>query len=269
MDVTSLDALLRCWELIEYWAAGFVILGCVGEFAAEFTRIHTLAWGHQLAKASLLVLIAALAVELVALVHTNRLSAKEIAILEQGTAQLEKDAAQLRKEAEQEHLARVQLEKSMMWRHLSKEQGDALCSVIPTKLVDRITVTSSSQDSEAFRYAVDFNEALRRCAQAAGLQLPGGVGNSFWGQSVAFGVWVRFLKHLTLDDPKSNDVMLNPGKRRALAISVRKALEAHGIKVEGISDEGRGLVDICVGPRFPPQAQVTGPVLSKPAPRIE
>ncbi len=81
VDVASLDRLLSWWEHAEYVAEAFVILGCVGEFAAEFTKINSRAWGHQLGKISLLVLIAALAFELGALVRTNVLSGQEIAIL--------------------------------------------------------------------------------------------------------------------------------------------------------------------------------------------
>lgn len=80
-DVASLDALLSWWEWVEYGAEAFVILGCVGEFIAEFTKIKTAEWRHQLSKASLLVLIAALAIELGALVRTNSLSGQEIGLL--------------------------------------------------------------------------------------------------------------------------------------------------------------------------------------------
>src|SRR5579862_5360846 len=77
----SIDALLSWWEWIEYLAEAFVVLGCVGEFVADFTKIRTLEWRHQLSKVSLLVLIAALAIELGALFRTNRLSGQEIAVL--------------------------------------------------------------------------------------------------------------------------------------------------------------------------------------------
>jgi hypothetical protein len=80
-DVGSLDRLLSWWESAEYVAEAFVILGCVGEFIAEFTEIRTLGWRRQLSKISLLVLIAALAIELGALVRTNGLSGREIALL--------------------------------------------------------------------------------------------------------------------------------------------------------------------------------------------
>ena len=147
----------------------------------------------------------------------------------------------------------------MAWRYLSNEQGDAFCSGLPKDPKDlrAVSITSSSQDAEAFRYAQDFDEALRPCIVSAGLTLSdaGGLGNSFWGQKLVHGVWVRFQNHFTLDDPKSPELILNPRKRRALPQSVRTALEAHGVRVEGISDQGRGLLDIYVRPKFPPHVE--------------
>jgi hypothetical protein len=80
-DVASLDALLSWWERVEYVSEVFVILGCVGEFIAEFTKLRTEEWRRQLSKISLLVLTAALAVELGALFRTNGISGEEIALL--------------------------------------------------------------------------------------------------------------------------------------------------------------------------------------------
>ena len=56
-----LDSSLVLWERVEYAAEASVALGCVGEYAAEFTEIGTADWRHQFGKVSLLVLIAALA----------------------------------------------------------------------------------------------------------------------------------------------------------------------------------------------------------------
>jgi hypothetical protein len=80
-DVAALDGLLSWWENAEYIAEAFVILGCMGEFAVEFTRIGKRGWSHQLSRLSLLVLIAALSFGLIALARTNHLSGQEIALL--------------------------------------------------------------------------------------------------------------------------------------------------------------------------------------------
>jgi len=119
-------------------------------------------------------------------------------------------------------LARIQLEKSMMIRRLSPTQARTICAVVPSRLMNRVNVTSSSQDWEAFRYAQDFAEAVTKCLYAAGFGSKGfsgslGVGNSFWSTNVTFGVWVRFPRHFTLDNPRSDDIVFNPTKRRALA----------------------------------------------------
>src|SRR5216684_3460419 len=92
-DVRSIDGLLNWWEGVEYAAAAFVILGCVGEFTAEFTKIQTEEWRDKLGKISLLILIGALAVELGALVRTNSLSGQEIAVLNGVTADARTRAA--------------------------------------------------------------------------------------------------------------------------------------------------------------------------------
>jgi hypothetical protein len=173
-----------------------------------------------------------------------------VALVEDRAATADREAGEAKERA-------AKIEASMMLRHLSKQAGEALCVEIPKSYANDVAVTSSSQDWESFRYAQDFAKALTKCIYAAGFGSRGfsgslGIGNSFWSTNVTFGVWVRFPKHFTLDSPKSHDLMFNPSMRRALARKVRDDLEAHGVKVEGISDGGRALVDIYVGPRFPP-----------------
>ena len=92
-DIASLDVLLSWWENAEYIAESFVILGCLGEFIAEFTKVSTLECRTLLSKVSLLVLIAALAFELGALVRTNYLSGQEIAMLNSIAAEARTRAA--------------------------------------------------------------------------------------------------------------------------------------------------------------------------------
>ena len=76
-DVSSLTTTLSHWEVAEYICAGLVTLACLGEFIAEFTGWFTAGVEERkkgLGKASTLLLIAALALELVCLVRTNQLS---------------------------------------------------------------------------------------------------------------------------------------------------------------------------------------------------
>jgi len=92
-DVALLDGLLSRWENAEYIAETFVILGCLGEFAVEFTRIGKREWSHQLSRLSLIVLIAALGFGLIALARTNHLSGQEIALLNAVAAEARTRAA--------------------------------------------------------------------------------------------------------------------------------------------------------------------------------
>jgi hypothetical protein len=83
-EVSSLACTLTRWEDAEYFFAGLVTLACFGEFVAEFTNWFTKGIEHRkkhLEKFSTLVLVGALAFELVCLVRTNILSSKLIGSL--------------------------------------------------------------------------------------------------------------------------------------------------------------------------------------------
>lgn len=83
-EVSSLAETLTKWEYAEYVFTGLVTLACFGEFIAEFTDWFTGGVEHRkkkLEKASTLVLVGALALELVCLVKTNSLSGKLIGSL--------------------------------------------------------------------------------------------------------------------------------------------------------------------------------------------
>src|SRR5437879_4611550 len=83
-DAESLSRSLSYWELAEYCCAGFVTLACIGEFAADFTDWFTNGVKERkerLARGSTLLLIAALALELVCLVKTNSLSGQLVGSL--------------------------------------------------------------------------------------------------------------------------------------------------------------------------------------------
>lgn len=85
-DVLSLSKKLWWWELGEYVSCGLVALGCAGEYIAEFT--NWLTGGneerqHHFRKSSTLLLVSALALELLCLVQTNIISGKLIGSLDQ------------------------------------------------------------------------------------------------------------------------------------------------------------------------------------------
>jgi hypothetical protein len=93
-EVSSLADALTKWEYAEYFFASLVTLACLGEFIAEFTNWFTRGVEHRkkrLEKVSTLLLVGALALELVCLVQTNWLSGKLIGSLsEQARAAVEK-----------------------------------------------------------------------------------------------------------------------------------------------------------------------------------
>jgi hypothetical protein len=84
-EVGSLTRTIEKWELAEYICAGLVTLACFGEYVADFTKwwMRGGLWKFlglmekrkdALGKLSTLVLISALALELICLVKTNQLS---------------------------------------------------------------------------------------------------------------------------------------------------------------------------------------------------
>jgi hypothetical protein len=76
-DVSSLAVSLQRWEWAEYGSCALVALGCTGEYIAEFTDCWTGGLKEKrdrLAKRSTLLLISALALELLCLVKTNSIS---------------------------------------------------------------------------------------------------------------------------------------------------------------------------------------------------
>lgn len=253
--VTTLEKSLDSWEMWLAIATSLVVAGLILEYWPEvrdWIKERPFKWKTFRKLAGALLVTIGVAGELLVQFGASRTETKLRSANHDIQALLDREAAEARRVASEADAARIKLQATMMLRRLSKSQADALCAVIPKNLLIRTSVVSSSQDWEAYRYGTDFNEALRACAVSAKVDVPHGMGNSFWSHNVTFGVWVRTIKHLTLDNPKSKDVILNPVKRRALAESVRKALVSSGVKVEGVSDEGGDLIDIYIGPRFPP-----------------
>jgi hypothetical protein len=121
---SSVDSALSFWERVEYVAEAFVILGCVGEYLAEFTNLlpkSPIDRREQCNKISLLLLTAALAVELAALFQTNNLSGIEIARLQVVAEKAREHAAELESLFAPRRLTGTQ--KAEALRSLSKYSG--------------------------------------------------------------------------------------------------------------------------------------------------
>jgi hypothetical protein len=83
-ESSSLAGKLACWERAEYLFAGLVVVGCAGEYIANFKTWFThgdKGKKERLEKRSTILLTAALALELVCLVQTNSISAQLIGSL--------------------------------------------------------------------------------------------------------------------------------------------------------------------------------------------
>jgi hypothetical protein len=94
-DVASLSKALTCWEVAEYTFATLVAIACAGEYVADFTNWFTggiKEAKEKLAKGATLLLIAALAFELVCLVKTNSLSGQLIGSLSEKAENADKKA---------------------------------------------------------------------------------------------------------------------------------------------------------------------------------
>jgi hypothetical protein len=109
--VSSLAVSLEHWEWAEYASCALVALGCTGEYIAEFTDCLTDGLKEKkdrLAKRSTLLLISALALELVCLVKTNSISGRLIGSLgdKAGAAEVKAQSA-LDKSSLAEHKAEV------------------------------------------------------------------------------------------------------------------------------------------------------------------
>src|ERR1017187_2529490 len=149
-EIPSIDAALGSWESVEYAAEAFVILGCVGEFVAEFTRLlpnEPADRRNQCSKVSLLVLIAALAIELVALVRTNVLSGQEI-------ARLGAQAASFRADAERSRaaIASAQTEAAKANERAAKNELEAA-----TLKVEAARLRKTAEDEATARIKVEEN----------------------------------------------------------------------------------------------------------------
>jgi hypothetical protein len=128
------------WECAEYLGELLVILGCVGEYFAEFRELPKIdAARRRFKRRCLKVLIAGLAIGLIGLFKTTQLSHLEI-------AELKAQAAEANKRAAASDLARVQIEKQLVEAKLklaeleAKTRSRRLMPEQRKKLVERLEV---------------------------------------------------------------------------------------------------------------------------------
>jgi hypothetical protein len=136
-------------------------------------------------------------------------------------------------------LARVQIEKSMEWRHLSKEAKNALCTILPPPTQEvQVMVVTLFEDPEPRQYALEFADAIGACFHMPTRGPMGAV--TSWPSPMKFGVWIEFP----------------PGDAH-LASSLRLALERNGVDITVSTQSQRQNPNsparvIFVGPRVLP-----------------
>jgi hypothetical protein len=142
-EIAALSEALDSWELVGYIAVSAVILGCAGEAIHEFTAWFRGCqwWAAKGGRASALLLVAALAVELVAQVNVNIRSGQIIAILNRETAEARERTEELKKLA--------------AWRELSEASRNDLAkslSAIPPSVPHSVVIAFPQNDTEALYF---------------------------------------------------------------------------------------------------------------------
>lgn len=140
-SLSAINSSLLFWEGVEYTFAALVVVACLGEYVGEFTK-----WAkrnddkaHLLRKCSTLLLVIALALEVLGMVRTNQISNIEIAELD---------------------LARMKLEAIIANRHLTPEQQQAIAESLSTYAGRVVWLRSNVGDPEAKRVALEIKAAL-------------------------------------------------------------------------------------------------------------
>jgi hypothetical protein len=122
-DISALISSLSRWEIAGYVSIAAVAIGVAGESIHELTdSLKFQWWKANGGKASALLLIAALAAELIIQVKTTGLSGQIIAVLSEQEEDLRRDNLQLERALESERTERLTLQKKFSWRHLDDSQ---------------------------------------------------------------------------------------------------------------------------------------------------
>jgi hypothetical protein len=171
--VASLSTRLGYWEYAEYASAFLVAVGCLGEYAADFTKWWTKGglWkflGHSmerrkeaLEKRSTLLLMGALALELICLFSTNEISGRIIATLDNEAALANKRTAEL------------QLLLGPRSVSLTKEKQKAIIDAVSDlKGIEADVFTFEGDEWTRFE-AIPFASSLESTLDKAGLDMRG------------------------------------------------------------------------------------------------
>jgi hypothetical protein len=110
-EISTLESLAEFWERVDYVGLFLVFVGVIVESLVEFTSIiKSSVWKSKIGKASALVLIVGLTLELISSSRLSGLNRQVVGILSIQSAHAEKRAAHAEKATEEERAARMKLE---------------------------------------------------------------------------------------------------------------------------------------------------------------
>lgn len=218
VDIIVLMDSLSSWERWGYLSAAAVTVGCAGEAVHEFTgwfRRYSW-WAMHGSKASALLLVAALAVEIPVQLTTNSKSGRIIGLLNIQAAEARIRAAQI--------------ERKFAWRVITSDQGDRLVAALAGHSFS-IYLEYSTYDSEAYEYANEIYGALS-------------------------GSSLHVMPYDIVPFQPARGIMVNGpsgADHDALANALTSAgIQFTVGKEPPIGNEGGGVVRMSIGGRFPP-----------------
>lgn len=110
-EIAGLESLAELWERVDYIGLFLVFVGVIVESLVEFTSlIKSSFWKPRIGKISALVLIVALALELMASSRLSVINRQVVGKLSAQATEANKRAAHAEKATEEERAARVKLE---------------------------------------------------------------------------------------------------------------------------------------------------------------
>jgi hypothetical protein len=165
---------LTFWEWVEGLATLAVLIGCIGEYLADFTDVpRNEAARTGFRKRSLILLICGLAIETLAMSRTFQISGREITHLENETAASKK--------------ATVELQAQLQPRSLTVEQQSELVERWRPFAGRTVSMRSYAFDPEAVGLCSQIWHALT----AAGVKVMGGCANFMSGSPFVMGIRIQ------------------------------------------------------------------------------
>jgi hypothetical protein len=119
-DLSTLESFAEFWEHVDYVALFLVFVGATVESLVEFTSLITSSfWKPKIGKASALVLVVGLALELISSSRLSVINRQVVGILSEQVADAEARAVHAENATEEERAARVKLEAQVESKRLS------------------------------------------------------------------------------------------------------------------------------------------------------